>query len=96
MHTSLALCWWDALEAMTASLVVHSRCIFALDVKDDLLVPGSQVDLRFRAVLSILALSETAVGLGQFSDEQAGVFTALGGTDFNSTFLVRRHWVSFH
>jgi hypothetical protein len=96
MDTPLALGRWDALEAVTSGLVVHPRSILALDIQDDLLMPGSQVDLRLRAVLSILALCEAAVCLRKLSDEQAGVFTALGGTDFNGTFLVRRHSVSFH
>lgn len=86
----------DALEAMTASLVVDPRSVLAFKVEDDLLMPGSQVDLRLRAVLSTLALGEAAVGLSQLGDEQAGVFTALGGTDFDGTFLVGRHRVSFH
>jgi hypothetical protein len=64
-------------------------------MKDDPLVPGSQVDLRLRAVLSILALGEAAVGLGKLGDEQAGIFTAFSGTDFDGAFLVCRHWVSF-
>jgi hypothetical protein len=63
-------------------------------MKDDLLMPGSQVDLRLRAVLSILSLGEAAVCLGKLGDEQAGVFTAFSGTDFYGAFLVRRHWVS--
>lgn len=95
MHAPLALCWRDALEAMTASLVVHPRSVLAFEVKDYLLVPGSQIDLRLRAVLSILALGEAAICLGKLGDEQAGVFTVLGGTDFDGTFLVRRHRVSF-
>lgn len=96
MHAPLALCRWDALEPVAASLVVHLRSVLAFEVKDDLLMPGSQVDLRLRAVLSILALGEAAVGLGQLGDEQAGVLTSLGGTDFDGAFLVRRHRVSFH
>lgn len=96
MNAPLALCGRNALEAVAASLVVHPRRVLAFDAKDDLLVPGSQVDLRLRAVLSILALGEATVGLGQFGNEQAGVFTALGGTDFDGAFLIRRHRVSFH
>jgi hypothetical protein len=96
MDAPFALGRRDALEAMTASLVVDPRSVLAFEVEDDLLMPGSQVDLRLRAVLSTLALGEAAVSLSQLGDEQAGVFTALGGTDFDGTFLVGRHRVSFH
>jgi hypothetical protein len=96
MNTSLALGRRDALEPVTSSLVVHSRRVLALDVEDDLLVPGSQVDLRLRAVLSILTLGEAAVGLGKLGDKQAGVFAAFGSPDFDCAFIVRRHRVSFH
>jgi hypothetical protein len=64
-------------------------------MKDDLLMPGAQVDLRLRTVLSTLALGEAAICLGKLGDEQAGVFAPFGGSDFDGTFLVRRHWVSF-
>ncbi|WP_246661269.1 hypothetical protein [Rhizobium sp. MHM7A] len=95
MDTPLSLGRWNALKAVAPSLVVHPRSILSFDVEDDLLVPGLQVDLRLRAVLSILALSDTAVCLGQLGDKQAGVFTTLCGTDFDGTLLIRRHRVSF-
>lgn len=84
MYASTTFGGWHPLNSVTAGFVIELVSASAFDFDGDELVTTAWIGGPIDAVLSTFASRQPGVHFGQFGDEEFGVETALGGSDFDS------------
>ena len=83
MNSTAFLSGRDALDPVSTHLALKAISAGTGDIEREALVPGARVRVLARAGQSTQAVGESDVGVGEFSNEAAGILATLGRPDLD-------------